>query len=37
MAQLRIKLMKWKIEGKYLFCGHKDEKYKRTQKKKNGV
>lgn len=33
MAQLRIKLMKWKIEGKYLFCGHKDEKYKRTQKK----
>lgn len=25
--------MNLKIEWKYLFCGHKDEKYKRTQKK----
>lgn len=31
--QLRIKLMNWKIERKYLFCGYKDEKYKRTHKK----
>lgn len=29
--------MNLKIERKYLFCGHKDEKYKRTQKKRMDI